>query len=149
METAFARTETAQGYEYKAPYVIQGNWPFYVHEENTVNLEINFSNLMTKFKESIFPAEEQIVVEIISPDGQSAYCFEKTRDEITTDTSLQEQVAVTPGEWTLQVSFAYVCGEEPAHLKIAAAYENPSEQDISWLKEERLRPARVNCYPER
>lgn len=149
VETAFARTETAQGYEYKAPYVIQGNWPFYVHEENTVNLEIKFSNLMTKFKESIFPAEEQIVVEIISPDGQSAYCFEKTGDEITTDTSLQEQVAVTPGEWTLQVSFAYVCGEEPAHLKIAAAYENPSEQDISWLKEERLRPARVNCYPER
>ena len=149
VETTFARTASAQGYEYKAPYVIRGNWPFYVHEENTVNLEIKFSNLMTKFKESIFPAEEQIIVEVISPDGQSAYCFEKTGDDITTDTSLQEQVAVTPGEWTLQVSFAYVCGKEPAHLKIAAVYENPSEQDINWLKEERLRPERVNCYPER
>lgn len=48
---------------------------------------------------------------------------------------------MTPGEWTLQVSFAYVCGEQPAHLRIAAFYETPSKEDKDWLIEERLADA--------
>lgn len=140
-------TDIEQGYIFRvdtafkkptAPFVSQGDWPFYVHEDNTVNLEVDFSNLLMKYKESIFPMDEQIVVEVISPDEQSVYRFEKTGDEITEDTSIKEQISVTTGEWILRISFAYVCGETPAHLKIAAAYETPSQEDMDWLKEHRL-----------
>ena len=130
LDTAFKK-----GY---APYVTQGNWPFYVHEANTVNLEVSFSDLLMKPKESIFPMGEQVIVEVISPDEETVYCFEKAGDEITKDTSIQEQIPVTEGEWTLRISFGYCCGNTPACLKIAAAYENPTEDDINWLKEERL-----------
>ncbi|MCH5345406.1 MAG: hypothetical protein J1E64_15380 [Acetatifactor sp.] len=139
VDTAFTKEVDPEGTKYVAPYVSRGNWPFYVHEENTVNLEIAFSDLLTKSNKNIFPGSERIMVDVISPDGQSVYHFEKEGDEITEDTSIQEQIPVTPGEWTLQVSFAYVCGEIPARLNIAAAYETPSEEDINWLKEERLR----------
>lgn len=128
-------TEFGKGY---APFVTQGNWPFYVHEENTVNLEVRFSNLLMKPKENIFPMDEQIMVEVISPDEETVYRFEKMGDEITEDTSIQEQISVTEGEWTLRISFGYYCGNMPGCLKIAAAYENPTEDDINWLKEERL-----------
>lgn len=141
LDTAFTKkadTEFTEGINYVAPYVSQGNWPFYVHENNTINLDIAFSNLLTKPNKNIFPDIERISVEVISPDEQSAYWFEKVGDEITEDTSIQEQISVTPGEWKLQISFAYVCGETPAHLKIAAAYETLSDEDINWLKEERL-----------
>ena len=141
LDTAFtqkADTKFTEGANYVAPYVSQGNWPFYVHENNTINLEIAFSNLLTKPNKNIFPGVERIIVEVISPDEQSAYWFEKVGDEITEDTFVQEQISVTPGEWKLQISFAYVCGETPAHFKIAAAYEIPSDEDINWLKEERL-----------
>lgn len=141
LDTAFtqkADAEFTEGVNYTAPYVSQGNWPFYVHEENTINLEIAFSNLLTKPNKNIFPDVERIIVEVISPDEQSVFWFEKVGDEITEDTSLQEQISVTPGQWKLQIGFAYVCGETPARLKIAAAYETPSGEDINWLKEERL-----------
>lgn len=139
LDTTFRRTSgTNGGNQYPAPYVSLGNWPFYVHEDNTVNLEISFSNLIRKPNETIFPAEERVMVDVISPDGQSVYRFEKRGGEITADTSIEEQIFVTPGEWTLQVSFAYVCGERPAHLRIAAFYETPSKEDKDWLMEERL-----------
>lgn len=139
-------TDIEQGYifrldtEFKkpiVPYVSQGEWSFYVHEENTVNLEIEFSNLLMKPKENIFPMDEQIIVEVISPDEKSVYRFEKVGDEIIKDTSIQEKISVTQGEYMLRISFGYYCGNTPAHLKIAAAYEAPSEEDISWLKEKR------------
>jgi len=129
-------TEFGKGY---APFVTEGNWPFYVHEENTVKLELGFSNLLMKPKENIFPMEEQIMVEVISPDEETVYHFEKMGDEITEDTSIQEQIPVTEGEWTLRISFGYYCGNTPGCLKIAAAYETPTEDDVNWLKEERLR----------
>ncbi|MCM1212608.1 MAG: hypothetical protein NC318_13530 [Blautia sp.] len=128
-------TEFGKGY---APYVEQGNWSFYVHEDNMVNLEVSFSNLLMKSKESIFPMSEQVVVEVISPDEETVYRFEKAGDEITQDTSVQEKISVTEGEWTLRVRFGYYCGDTPACLKIAAAYETPTKEDINWLKEERL-----------
>lgn len=131
------RLDTALKKDY-APFVTQGNWSFYVHEENTINLEVSFSNLLMKPKENIFPMGEQVIVEVISPDNETVYCFEKVGDEITNDTSIQEQISVTEGEWTLRISFGYCCGDTPACLKIAAAYETPTEDDINWLKEERL-----------
>lgn len=121
-----------------APFVTQGDWSFYVHEKNTVNLEISFSNLLLKPKENIFPMGEQVIVEVISPEGESLYCFKRVGDEIIKDTSIQEQIPVIEGEWTLRISFGYYCGNTPACLKITAAYENPTEDDINWLKEERL-----------
>ena len=144
VDTSFTKevdTESTKemGTKYTVPYVSQGNWPFYVHEDNTVNLDITFSDLLTKTNKNIFPGDERIIVEVISPDGRSVYRFEKMGDEITEDTSIQEQISVTPGEWMLQVSFAYICGEKPAHLRIAAAYETPSEEDMNWLKEERVK----------
>ena len=131
------RLDTAFKKDY-APFVTQGNWSFYVHEENTVNLEVSFSDLLMKTKENIFPIGEQVIVEVISPDEETVYCFEKVGDEITEDTSIQEQIPVTEGEWMLRISFGYCCGNTPACLKIAAVYENPMEDDINWLKEERL-----------
>lgn len=131
------RLDTAFKKDY-APFVTQGNWSFYVHEENTVNLEVSFSDLLMKTKENIFPIGEQVIVEVISPDEETVYCFEKVGDEITEDTSIQEQIPVTEGEWMLRISFGYCCGNTPACLKIAAVYENPTEDDINWLKEERL-----------
>lgn len=138
MDTAFTSKIDAGSKKYEAPYVLQDNWSFYVHENNTIDLEIAFSNLCTKPNKNIFPGSEQITVEVISPDEQSVYRFEKIGDAITEDTSVQEQIAVTPGEWKLQISFAYVCGKTPSHLKIAAAYEAPSEEDLNWLKGARL-----------
>lgn len=133
LDTAFQRPV--------APYVSQGRWPFYVHEGNTVNLEIAFSDLLMKPNAEIFPMDEQVAVDLLSPDGQCAYHFEKKGEEITEDTSTQAQIAVTPGEWTLEVRFGYCCGETPARLRIAAAYETPSQQDIDWLTANRL----VSC----
>lgn len=78
------------------------------------------------------------MVDVISPDGQSVYRFEKTGEEITADTSIKERISVSPGEWKLQISFAYVCGTQPAHLRIAAFYEEPSKEDKDWLVRERL-----------
>ena len=138
-----------QGYIFKldtaftkpvAPYVSQGNWSFYVHEENMVNLKIAFSDLLVKPNKTIFPEgeHERIIVEVISPEGQSVYRYERMGVEITEDTSIQERISVTPGEWKLQISFAYICGETPAYLEIAASYENPSEEDITWLKQDRI-----------
>ena len=142
LDTTFRRTSGINGgNQYPAPFVSLGNWPFYVHEDNMVNLEVSFSNLIRKPKESVFPMEERVMVDVISPDGQSVYRFEKSGGEITEDTFIKEQIAVTPGEWTLQVSFAYVCGEQPAHLRIAAFYETPSKEDKDWLIEERLADA--------
>ena len=138
MDREFTKKTDVESTQYTAPYVSQGNWSFYVHEENTVNLEIAFSNLLTKPNKNIFPGDERIIVEVVSPDGRSVYRFEKTGDEIREETYVQEQISVTPGEWKLQVSFAYICGETPAHLRIAAAYETPSVDDINWLKRERL-----------
>lgn len=131
------RLDTAFKKDY-APFVTQRNWSFYAHEENTVNLEVSFSDLLMKPKENIFPMGEQVIVEVISPDKETVYCFKKVGDEITEDTSIQEQISVTEGEWTLRISFGYCCGNTPACLKIAAVYENPTEDDINWLKEERL-----------
>lgn len=138
LDTEFTKKVDTESTQYTAPYVSRGSWPFYVHEENTINLEIAFSDLLTKPNKNIFPEGERITVEVISPDGRSAYRFEKTGDEIKENTSVLEQISVTPGEWKLQVSFAYVCGETPAHLRIAAAYETLSLDDINWLKKERL-----------
>ena len=138
LDTTFQKTKLQTGNVYTAPYVSMGVWPFYVHEDNIVNLEIAFSDLIRKPNKNIFPVEEQIIVEVVSPDGQSVYRFEKVGDEIIKDTSVQEQIPVTPGEWTLKIRFAYVCGEAPAHLKIAAAYESPTEEDLNWLRKERL-----------
>lgn len=144
LDTAFANRPAASGgTTFMAPYISEGNWDFYVYEENDVNLEITFSNLHQKPKETVFPMGEQVIVEVISPDEQTVYRFEKTGDEITEDTSIQEQISVTEGRWTLRISFAYVCGEAPSCLKIAAAYEAPSAKDIDWLKENRLQESGV------
>lgn len=119
------------------PIVTGGNWAFYVHEDNVVNLEISYSNLIAKNGKYFSPYEEQVIVNVLSPKGDCAYHFEKLGEEIMQDTSLQEQIAVTPGKWMLQISFAYVCDEARSHFKICAAYESPSEKDIRWLKEAR------------
>ncbi len=121
------------------PIVRGGNWSFYVHEDNVVNLEIVYSDLIAKSGKAFQPYGEQVVVDVLSPDGDCVYHFERQGDEIMENVSIQEQIAVTPGEWTLQISFAYMCGEARSHFKVCAAYESPSEEDIIWLREERLK----------
>ena len=127
------------------PFVSEGNWSFKVHEDNTINLEIAYSNLFTWANKNIFPNGEMVVVDIFSPEGENAYHFEKLGDEILNDTILSEQILVTPGEWNLKISFAYVCrgSDTPSHIKIAAAYNAPSQEDIDWLREEQI--GRASC----
>ena len=103
------------------PIVNEGNWPFYVHEDNVVNLEISYSNLISKTGKTFYPYGEKVCVDVLSPDGETAYHFEKLYDEIMQDTSIQEQIAVTPGEWMLQ---------------------------INWLREARLREHDAGIRPE-
>ena len=130
------------------PIVNGGNWPFYVHEDNVVNLEISYSNLISKTSKTFYPYGEKVCVDVLSPDGETAYHFEKLYDEIMQDTSIQEQIAVTPGEWTLKISFAYVCDEARSHFKVCASYESPSEEDINWLRKARLREHDAGIRPE-
>ena len=119
-----------------------------VHEDNVVNLEISYSNLISKTAKTFYPYGEKVCVDVLSPDGETAYHFEKLYDEIMQDTSIQEQIAVTPGEWTLKISFAYVCDEARSHFKVCASYESPSEEDINWLREARLREHDAGIQPE-
>ncbi|MDE6364847.1 MAG: hypothetical protein K2L86_11430 [Lachnospiraceae bacterium] len=130
------------------PIVNGGNWPFYVHEDNVVNLEISYADLISKTGKTFYPYGEKVLVDVLSPDGKAAYHFEKLYDEIMQDTSIQEQIAVTPGEWTLKISFAYVCDAARSHFKVCAAYESPSEEDISWLREARLKEHDAGIQPE-
>ena len=69
MDTSFKSKVNKEFAKYVTPYVSQENWPFYVHEENTIDLEIAFSNLITKPNKNIFPEDERIIVEVVSPDG--------------------------------------------------------------------------------
>ena len=130
------------------PIVNGGNWSFYVHEDNVVNLEISYSNLISKTSKTFYPYGEKVCVDVLSPDGETVYHFEKLYDEIMQDTSIQEQIAVTPGEWTLKISFAYVCDEARSHFKVCASYESPSEEDINWLRKARLREHDAGIRPE-
>ena len=41
--------------------------------------------------------DEQVIVEIISPDGETVYCFENTGNEITKDTTVKKKFSVTEG----------------------------------------------------
>ena len=54
MDTAFTSKVYKDFTKYAAPYVLRENWPFYVHEENTIDLEIAFSDLITKPNKNIF-----------------------------------------------------------------------------------------------
>lgn len=129
------------------PIVTGGNWSFYAHEDNVVNLEVSYSNLIAKNGKTFSPFGEQVMVDVISPDGDCAYHFEKLGDEIMQDASIQEQIAVTPGEWKLKISFVYVCDEAPSYFKVCAAYESPSEEDIRWLQEARLKEHDAGIQP--
>lgn len=120
------------------PIVTGGKWAFYVHENNIVNLEISYFNLIAGNGKKFYPYEEQVIVDVLAPNGDCAYHFERLGDEIMQDTSIREQIAVTPGEWTLQISFAYECDEARSHFKVCAIYELPSEDDIRWLREVRI-----------
>ncbi len=123
------------------------DWSFYAHEDNVVNLEVSYSNLVAKNGKTFSPFGEQVMVDVISPDGDCAYHFEKLGDEIMQDASIQEQIAVTPGEWKLKISFVYVCDEAPSYFKVCAAYESPSEEDIRWLQEARLKEHDAGIQP--
>lgn len=67
-----------------------------------MELLLAFSDLLAKPHKNIFPDGKRIIVEVISPEGENVYRFEKAGDEIP------------------------------------SAYENPSEEDIAWLKKDRL-----------
>lgn len=131
VDTAFQKPMT--------PIVTGGKWSFYVYEDNVVNLGISYFDLIAKNRKNIFPDGEQVIVDVISPDKEQVYHFEKIGNEIMQDISVQEQIAITSGEWMLQISFVYVCDKAQSHFKICAAYESPSEEDICWLREDRLK----------
>lgn len=131
VDTAFQKPMT--------PIVTGGKWSFYVYEDNVVNLGISYFDLIAKNRKNIFPDGEQVIVDVISPDKEQVYHFEKIGNEIMQDISVQDQIAITSGEWMLQISFAYVCDKAQSHFKVCAAYKSPSEEDICWLREDRLK----------
>lgn len=129
------------------PTVTGGSWPFHVYEENTLELKISYSNLIYKenetsekgFLSNLFQSEPQVSLSLVSPDGKTVYTFEKKGEDIENNISIHEKIHLTPGEWNLKLSFVFASdGEEkPAEFKISAQYENPSQMDIDWLKDNR------------
>ena len=123
------------------PTVTGGHWPFQVSGEDTLDLNVSFRNLLPLEEEGAVSGESRVAVSLVSPEGETVYAFERSGEELRTDTAAAEAVPLTPGEWDLQVAFVFrsAGGESPAELEISARCQTLSEADRSALEELRLR----------
>ena len=123
------------------PTVTGGHWPFQVSGEDTLELNVGFSNLLPLEEEGAVSGESRVAVRLVSPEGETVYDFERSGEVLQTGAAAGETVALTPGEWDLQVDFVFrsAGGETPAELEISARCRNLSEADRSALEELRLR----------
>ena len=123
------------------PTVTGGHWPFQVSGEDTLNLEIRFSDLFPLEEEGLVSGESRVEVSLISPEGETVYDYGATGAELEEDTAIQETIPLTPGEWDLEVSFVFrsAGGDSPAALYITAQRQNMTQADQTYLEELRLR----------
>ena len=123
------------------PTVTGGHWPFQVSGEDTLNLEIRFSDLFPLEEEGLVSGESRVEVSLISPEGETVYDYGATGAELEKDTTIQETIPLTPGEWDLEVSFVFrsAGGDSPAALYITAQRQNMTQADQTYLEELRLR----------
>ncbi len=123
------------------PTVTGGHWPFQVSGEDTLDLRVSFRSLLPLEEEGVVSGESRVAVSLVSPEGETVYSFERSGEELRTDTAVEETVSLTPGEWDLQVAFVFrsAGGESPAELEISAQCRNLSQADRDSLTELRLR----------
>ena len=123
------------------PTVTGGHWPFQVSGEDTLDLEIQFSNLLPLEEEGLVSGESRVEVRLTSPEGEAVYEYAATGAELEADTDVQETIPLTPGEWDLEVSFVFrsAGGDTPAALHISARCQNMTQADQTYLEELRLR----------
>ena len=122
------------------PTVTGGHWPFQVSGEDTLDLRVSFRSLLPLEEEGVVSGESRVAVSLVSPEGETVYSFERSGEELRTDTAAEETVSLTPGEWDLQVAFVFrsAGGETPAELEISAQCRNLSQADQDSLTELRL-----------
>ena len=123
------------------PTVTGGHWPFQVSGEDTLDLKIQFSNLLPLEEEGLVSGESRVEVRLISPEGEAVYEYAATGAELEADTDVQETIPLTPGEWDPEVSFVFrsAGGDTPAALHISARCQNMTQADQTYLEELRLR----------
>ena len=123
------------------PTVTGGHWPFQVSDEDTLDLEIRFSDLLPLEEEGLVSGESRVEVRLISPEGEAVYEYAATGAELEADTDVQETIPLTPGEWDLEISFVFrsAGGDTPAALHISARCQNMTQADQTYLEELRLR----------
>ena len=123
------------------PTVTGGHWPFQVSGEDTLDLEIRFSDLLPLDEEDLVSGESRVEVCLVSPEGETVYDYAATGAELEEDTAIQEAIPLTPGEWDLEVSFVFrsVGGDVPAALHISAQRQFLTQEDQTYLEELRLR----------
>ena len=123
------------------PTVTGGHWPFQVSGEDTLDLEIQFSNLLPLEEEGLVSGESRVEVRLTSPEGETVYDYAATGAELEEDIAIQEAIALTPGEWDLEISFVFrsAGGDSPAALHISAQCQSLTQEDLTYLEELRLR----------
>ena len=123
------------------PTVTGGHWPFQVSDEDTLDLEIRFSDQLPLEEEGLVSGESRVEVRLTSPEGKTVYAYKAAGEELEKDGDVQESIPLTPGEWDLEVSFVFrsAGGGTPAALHISAQRRNMSQADQTDLEELRLR----------
>ena len=123
------------------PTVTGGHWPFRVSGEDTLDLEIRFSDLIPLEDGGLVSGESRVEVRLTSPEGETVYDYAATGADLEEDTVIQESVPLTPGEWDLEISFVFrsAGGSTPAALHISARCQSLTREDLSYLEELRLR----------
>ena len=123
------------------PTVTGGHWPFQVSGEDTLDLEIQFNHLLPLEEEGLVSGESRVEVRLTSPEGETVYGYAATGAELEEDIAIQETIPLTPGEWDLEISFVFrsAGGDSPAALHISAQCQSLTQEDLTYLKELRLR----------
>lgn len=123
------------------PTVTGGHWPFRVSGEDTLDLEIRFSDLLPLEDEGLVSGESRVEIRLTPPEGETVYDYAATGADLEEDTVIQESVPLTPGEWDLEISFVFrsAGGSTPAALHISARCQSLTREDLSYLEELRLR----------
>ena len=123
------------------PTVTGGHWPFRVSGEDTLDLEIRFSDLLPLEDEGLVSGESRVEVRLTSPEGETVYDYAATGAELEEDIAIQEAIPLTQGEWDLEISFVFrsAGGDSPAALHISAQCQSLTQEDLTYLEELRLR----------
>ena len=110
-------------------------------DEDTLDLEIQFSNLLPLEEEGLVSGESRVEVRLTSPEGEAVYEYAAAGAKLEEDTDVQETIPLTPGEWDLEISFVFrsAGGDTPAALHISARCQNMTQADQTYLEELRLR----------